>query len=174
MCSPQLWTEGRQAGRGHGKEIRSQVARCSVHTYIPGTQEQRQAGQKFRDILAVRLCPKKKKTRHGNTPIILAFVPKKKKKPGALSYNCSTWEAEAGGSLGIQGQLVLHSKFETSLVYIVRPCLKKTKYFYNPHLTTVNILNNETLHGKLRPPKYFYHIAVFSFLPAQREQYSGN
>lgn len=37
-------------------------------------------------------------------------------------YNTSSQEVEAGGS-GIEGYLQLHSKFETSLVYM-RPCLE--------------------------------------------------
>jgi hypothetical protein len=39
------------------------------------------------------------------------------------SCNPSTQEVEAGGSQ-IRGQLGLHSKFQTSLGYIVRPCLQ--------------------------------------------------
>jgi hypothetical protein len=43
-------------------------------------------------------------------------------------HNCnpSTWEAEAGG-LWVWGQPGLYSKFQASLEYILRPCLKEGK-----------------------------------------------
>jgi hypothetical protein len=37
--------------------------------------------------------------------------------------NLSTWEVETGG-LRIQGQPVIHNKFQVSLGYIGKPCLK--------------------------------------------------
>jgi hypothetical protein len=44
-----------------------------------------------------------------------------------VAYTCNprTEEAEAGRS-GVSGHPELHSKFQTSLSYIVRPCLKTT------------------------------------------------
>ena len=36
-------------------------------------------------------------------------------------------ESKTGGSLGVQSQPVLNSKFQTSQYYIVRPYLKETK-----------------------------------------------
>lgn len=47
-------------------------------------------------------------------------------------FNSSTWEAETGTSLWVQGQPGLHNKFKVSLVYItssrlVRFCLKQNK-----------------------------------------------
>lgn len=41
----------------------------------------------------------------------------------ACAYDPRTQEAEAGESLYIQGQPVLHSECKASLVYITRPCL---------------------------------------------------
>jgi hypothetical protein len=43
----------------------------------------------------------------------------------AHSFNSSTWEAEAEGSLWIQGQPDLHNEFKDSQDYTKRPCLKK-------------------------------------------------
>jgi hypothetical protein len=42
------------------------------------------------------------------------------------AYNPSTGDPEVGGSQ-VLGQLVLHSKFKTSLSYMVKCCLKKRK-----------------------------------------------
>ena len=40
-------------------------------------------------------------------------------------FDPSTQEAEAGGSLCVQGQPGLHREFQDGQGYIVRPCLKK-------------------------------------------------
>jgi hypothetical protein len=40
-------------------------------------------------------------------------------------FNPSTWEVEEGGSLWVQGQPGLHSEFQDSQGYRVRPCLGK-------------------------------------------------
>jgi hypothetical protein len=42
------------------------------------------------------------------------------------TLNPSTKEARASGSLWIWGQPGLHTEFQASQVYLVRPCLKKT------------------------------------------------
>ena len=39
------------------------------------------------------------------------------------TFNPSTWEAEAGGSLSVQGQADLQSKFQDSQGYTETPCL---------------------------------------------------
>jgi hypothetical protein len=53
-------------------------------------------------------------------------IKKVKRWLGMVVHTCnaSTWEGEAG-ELCIQGQPGLHSKFQTSLGYTVRYCLKK-------------------------------------------------
>lgn len=44
------------------------------------------------------------------------------------SYNHNNWEAETGGFLSVQSHPRPYSKFQTSLVYSVKPCLQlKTK-----------------------------------------------
>jgi hypothetical protein len=43
------------------------------------------------------------------------------------AFNPSTQEAETGRSLWDPGQPDLHSEFQGSLVYTVRPCLRKLK-----------------------------------------------
>jgi hypothetical protein len=44
-----------------------------------------------------------------------------------VAFNPSTWEAETNRSLWIQGHPGLHSIFQGSQDYTVRPCLKKKK-----------------------------------------------
>lgn len=56
--------------------------------------------------------------------------PSQKQRSGGLgmvAHVChpSTWEAEVGESLQVQGQPGLHSEFKASLTYIKRPCLTK-------------------------------------------------
>ena len=43
------------------------------------------------------------------------------------TFNPSTQDVEAGGSLWVRGQHSLHSKFQDSQSYVVRPCLAKQK-----------------------------------------------
>lgn len=45
----------------------------------------------------------------------------------AHRLNPSTWHAEVGGSMRVQGQLCLHSKFRDSWSYVERPCLQEKK-----------------------------------------------
>jgi hypothetical protein len=45
----------------------------------------------------------------------------------AHAFNPSTWEAEAGGSLLVQGQPSLQSEFQDSQGYTEKPCLDKPK-----------------------------------------------
>ena len=46
------------------------------------------------------------------------------------AFNPSTWEAEAGGSLCVQGQPDLQNEFQNSQDHTVKPCLKKAKEAY--------------------------------------------
>ena len=43
------------------------------------------------------------------------------------TFNPSTWEAEAGKFLWVQGQPSLQSEFQYSQDYIKKPCLEKQK-----------------------------------------------
>lgn len=52
------------------------------------------------------------------------------KQSDVVGHTCnpsSTWETEAVGSLGVQGQLGLHREFQVTQCYLVRPCLKTRK-----------------------------------------------
>jgi hypothetical protein len=45
----------------------------------------------------------------------------------AHDFTLSTREAKTGGSLWVQGQPALQGKFQSSLGYTEKPCLKETK-----------------------------------------------
>jgi hypothetical protein len=60
------------------------------------------------------------------------------------SHNLSTWETEAG-RLWIKGQPGLHSKFEASLGYITRSCLKQK----NSHVCVWQEHLNSTILAKI-------------------------
>jgi hypothetical protein len=74
----------------------------------------------------------------------------------ALTFNPSTWEAEAGGFL-IQGQPGLQSELQDSQGYTEKPCLKKPKIkIKNTNTNTIEIWDNEKVgvHGRVLSPKF--------------------
>jgi hypothetical protein len=44
-----------------------------------------------------------------------------------ITFNPSTWEEEAGGSLEVQGQPGLQREFQDSQGYTEKPCLEKQR-----------------------------------------------
>lgn len=76
-----------------------------------------------------------------------------------VTYNNSTWESEAGGSLWVQGQPRLSSEFETSLGYRVNLCRQQQ---WNPRkISSIQPLISETSSSQLE----FSFILTY-FLPA--------
>jgi hypothetical protein len=65
-------------------------------------------------------------------------------RPGmvAHTFNASTWEAEAGGSLWVGGQPGLQSEFQDSQGYTEKPCLEEEKK--KNHLFWVNRLTSHS------------------------------